>query len=238
MNPKHGQIVILTGAGISAESGIKTFRDGGGLWEEHRVEDVATPEAFDRNPQLVQNFYNERRSALLAPGLKPNPAHLALARLEKEYADRVTVVTQNIDNLHERAGSSKVIHMHGELLKCFCRYCKTVYEIHDDLSPEQICQTCSRAGGLRPDVVWFGEMPYQMNEIMRLLEQCGLFLSIGTSGNVYPAAGFVLTARQAGARSVEINLEKTSSYFDIHLLGKAGKVLPELMDRILSGDEI
>ena len=191
------QIVILTGAGISAESGLPTFRDANGLWENHRVEEVATPEAFAHHPALVHRFYNLRRAALKT--VSPNAAHGALAQLQHAYPEHVTLVTQNVDDLHERAGSSKVIHMHGELLQIRCERCKDVRRWEDELSSGLPCSSCGEAGALRPDIVWFGEMPYFMNEISERLAQCDLFVAIGTSGLVYPAAGFVRAARTAGA---------------------------------------
>lgn len=232
-----GPIVVLTGAGISAESGLRTFRDNGGLWEEHRVEDVATPEAFARNPLFVQRFYNERRRQLLSGGTDPNNAHRALGRLERDYPGEVAVVTQNIDNLHERGGSRTVIHMHGELLKMFCTRCGTRYPISTDIEADQSCESCGSTGTLRPDIVWFGEIPYRMEEIGRLLEACDLFISVGTSGNVYPAAGFVRTARLAGARTVEVNLEpsQVKNEFSEHRYGQAGQLVPLLVEEILDG---
>lgn len=232
-----GPIVILTGAGISAESGIQTFRGEDGLWEEHRIEDVATPEGFERNPELVQNFYNERRCQLLSGTVDPNPAHESLARLEKEYSDAVTVVTQNIDNLHERGGSKNVIHMHGELLSALCRFCGARCRIEGDLGMQDSCDSCGRTGGLRPDIVWFGEMPYCMDEIYSLLAECSLFIAVGTSGNVYPASGFVDVAGRSGARTIEVNLEPSlvKNRFEDHRYGMAGTVLPELVEEILTG---
>jgi NAD-dependent deacetylase len=231
------EIVILTGAGISAESGIRTFRAADGLWEDHRVEDVASPEGYARDPELVQRFYNERRRQLLSPEIEPNPAHRALARLEAEYSGQVTVVTQNIDDLHERAGSQRVIHMHGELLQMFCTACSERFSIRQDIETDSCCGHCGLPGTLRPDIVWFGEVPYRMDEILALLQNCGLFLSIGTSGHVYPAAGFVQQAGYAGARTVEINLEpsQVGSQFDEHVYGKAGEVLPDFVGQLLAG---
>ncbi|MBY4677884.1 Sir2 family NAD+-dependent deacetylase [Marinobacterium arenosum] len=228
-------IVILTGAGVSAESGIRTFRAADGLWEDHRIEDVATPEAFARDPRLVHRFYNQRRQQLLSPEVKPNAAHLALARLEREFDGEVLVVTQNIDNLHERAGSRNLIHMHGELLSLRCVDSGQVYRTEQDAMPEDLCACCGSGGNLRPDIVWFGEMPMQMERIYHALERCDLFLAIGTSGHVYPAAGFVEVANAAGARTLEQNLEpsKVHNAFDHHLPGPAGTRVPELVDRLL-----
>jgi NAD-dependent deacetylase len=206
--PKH--IVILTGAGISAESGVPTFRASDGLWEGHRIEDVATPEAFMRNPALVQDFYNQRRRHLAT--VQPNAAHLALARLERDVAGSVLVVTQNVDDLHERAGAQNLIHMHGELLKMHCAACAAVLACTQDIATDAVCGTCTAVGTLRPDIVWFGEMPYQMDRINAALQACDLFVSIGTSGQVYPAAGFVQTARYfKRAHTLELNLDPTDS---------------------------
>ncbi len=227
-------IVILTGAGISAESGIQTFRGADGLWEGHRVEDVATPEGFARDPELVQSFYNERRRHLLS-GIEANAGHLALARLEERFQGEVLLVTQNIDNLHEKAGSKNIIHMHGELLKARCLDCDEEMLVENDLGKETECLRCDSQGRLRPDIVWFGEMPYQMPRIETALGNADVFLSIGTSGLVYPAAGFGQLARYAGARTIEANLEETagSSSFDRCVRGKAGEVLPGLVDELL-----
>ena len=232
---KYQSIVVLTGAGISAESGIKTFRASDGLWENHRVEDVASPEGFAKNPDLVQRFYNERRKQLLSDEVAPNPAHMALAALEQKFNGRVLLVTQNIDDLHERGGSHNVIHMHGELLKMFCCLSGKRVEIRGEINGETTCECCQKTGTLRPDIVWFGEIPYRMHEISMALESCDLFLSIGTSGNVYPAAGFVSVANQVGAKTVEINLEASTvgSQFTESLYGKAGEVLPSYVEMLL-----
>ncbi|MDP7099268.1 MAG: NAD-dependent deacylase, partial [Rhodospirillales bacterium] len=201
-------IVILTGAGISKESGLDTFRDTGGIWSRVRVEDVATPEAFATDPVRVQEFYNHRRAGLTAANIEPNAAHLALARLEDEWPGEVLVVTQNIDDLHERAGTENLIHMHGELLKVRCGVCGDVVAWTGDLSTGDACGRCRAPGRMRPHVVWFGEMPFLMEKIYVALDQCGLFVSIGTSGNVYPASGFVQTVRlSGGAHTAELNLE-------------------------------
>ena len=201
------RVVVLTGAGISAESGIRTFRAADGLWEEHRVEDVATPEGFARDPDLVQAFYNARRRQLQQPEIAPNPAHLALAKLEEALGDRFLLVTQNIDNLHERAGNKNIIHMHGELLKVRCAWSGQVLEWKEDVLPEDKCHCCQFPSRLRPHVVWFGEMPLGMDEIYSALAMADVFIAIGTSGHVYPAAGFVHEARLHGAHTVELNLE-------------------------------
>lgn len=225
-------IVALTGAGISAESGIRTFRAADGLWEDHRVEDVASPEGFANDPELVQRFYNARRQQLLAPETKPNQGHLALAELEQRFKGNFLLVTQNIDNLHERAGSEQVLHMHGELLKMRCIYSDKVFPIEQDLQVDDCCPCCNKPRRLRPDIVWFGEMPKYMNAITEALSQCDLFLSVGTSGNVYPAAGFVQLARQSGAHTVEVNLEPSAVHTDFHehIHGKAGEELPALLE--------
>ena len=231
------RIVILTGAGISAESGIRTFRGDDGLWENHRLEDVATPEAFTRNPALVQAFYNERRRQLVHSDIMPNAAHMALAQLEQQFPGEVLLVTQNIDDLHERAGSRKVLHMHGELRKARCQYSGQLFPCDDDLDPELPCPCCQRPGGLRPHVVWFGEIPLYMDEIYAALADCDLFLGIGTSGNVYPAAGFVQVANQAGATSVELNLaaSATRNAFRHHFDGPATRLVPAFVSALLAG---
>ncbi len=225
-------IVILTGAGISAESGIDTFRDGGGLWEQHRVEDVATPEAFQRDPELVLRFYDMRREAIQTK--EPNPAHIALARLDREWTGNLLIVTQNVDDLHEKAGASRVLHMHGEHLNAWCTACDVRSRWTGTLIDRPPCPECG-ARSLRPDVVWFGEMPYRMNEIYAALRQADLFVSIGTSGAVYPAAGFVRDARNLGARTLELNLERSegSSWFHQTRLGPAGELVPAWVDEML-----
>ncbi len=232
-------IVVLTGAGISAESGIKTFRAADGLWEDHRVEDVATPEAFERNPELVQRFYNQRRKPILKGQHRANPAHIALAKLEQIFTEKhngkFLLVTQNIDNMHELGGSKNVLHMHGEVLKMRCKITNQIYDCFADINPQDHCKCCSAQGSLRPHIVWFGEMPIGMDEIYHALSTCDLFISIGTSGNVYPAAGFVQMANQAGAKTLEINLEESqvASDFDEAIYGKAGEVLPVWVDDCL-----
>ena len=228
-------IVVLTGAGLSAESGLGTFRDKGGLWEEFDLEEVATPEGFARNPARVHEFYNLRRRRL--GDARPNAAHHALARLEKEHAGRVLTVTQNIDGLHEAAGTHALIHMHGELARALCAACLASYPWTEDLSTETVCAACGQAGALRPDVVWFGEMPREMDRIYQALVACDLFVSIGTSGSVYPAAGFVAEARAAGAHTVELNLEPSegASLFAEALYGPATEIVPGFVDRLLRG---
>jgi len=227
-------IVILTGAGISAESGLPTFRDNGGLWEQHRVEDVATPEAFRRNPDLVQRFYNERRSRL--SDVTPNAAHHALVELENRWPGPLLLVTQNVDDLHARAGSRNLIPMHGELLKARCSACGAVAAWSQDILPESRCPQCDRPGQLRPHIVWFGEMPLEMDRIFAALERCDIFIAIGTSGTVYPAAGFV-NAVPPEARTIEINLEFSvaGSRFDEQRQGSATSRVPDLVAELLNG---
>ena len=234
-SPFIQSIVVLTGAGISAESGIQTFRDNNGLWENYRVEDVASPEGFAADPVLVHRFYNMRRHRLLHGGIEPNPAHLALAKLDREFPGEFLLVTQNIDNLHERAGSVRLLHMHGEILKVRCSSTGQVYPIDQDLSVQDYCECCNKPGRLRPHVVWFGEMPMEMDRIYNALENCDLFISIGTSGNVYPAADFVQIARSARAHTVEINLEPSAveSAFHEHIYGLAGEKVPVFTDDLL-----
>jgi NAD-dependent deacetylase len=209
--PHYKSIVVLTGAGVSAESGIKTFRDNNGLWENHRVEDVCTPEAFDRNPELVQRFYNARRRQLISEA-QPNEAHKALAEFERRFEGDFTLITQNVDDLHERTGSRNLLHMHGELLKARCCHTQKVVPWTADITTETLCPCCHKAGGLRPHIVWFGEIPLHMDEIETALSRCDLFVSIGTSGQVYPAAGFVQLARACGAHTVELNLEPSAGH--------------------------
>ncbi len=226
-------IVVLTGAGISAESGINTFRASDGLWENHRIEDVATPEGFARNPQLVHHFYNQRRQQLLQDHIRPNAAHSALAKLEREFPGEILLVTQNVDNLHERAGSRSMLHLHGELLKMRCQESHLVFDIREDIGFDSECRCCQTIGNLRPHIVWFGEMPLHMPQIARALETCDLFISIGTSGNVYPAAGFYQIAKTRRAHTVELNLERTASSFDEHIYGPASIVVPEYIENLL-----
>ncbi|CCJ83939.1 Sir2 family NAD+-dependent deacetylase [Cronobacter dublinensis] len=230
-------VVVLTGAGISAESGIRTFRAADGLWEEHRVEDVATPEGFARNPQLVQDFYNARRRQLQQPEIEPNAAHLALARLEEAFGDRFLLITQNIDNLHERAGNKNVVHMHGELLKVRCSQSGQVLEWTGDVTPADKCHCCQFPAPLRPHVVWFGEMPLGMDRIYEALAHADVFIAIGTSGHVYPAAGFVHEAKLQGAHTVELNLEpsQVGSEFEEKHYGLASQVVPEYVEKLLKG---
>jgi NAD-dependent deacetylase len=228
--PPKASIVILSGAGISAESGVRTFRDQGGLWEEHRVEDVATPEGFARDPALVQRFYDARRRQLR--DVEPNAAHRALARLEREWTGELLLVTQNVDDLHERAGSRKPLHLHGELLKARCLGCGLVQAWSGDLAGAA-CPACG--GGLRPHIVWFGEMPFELERIFAALERCGLFMAVGTSGNVYPAAGFV-QAVGGNCVTAELNLEPSlnAAAFDVRRYGPATETVPAFVDELLS----
>lgn len=223
---------MLTGAGISAESGVKTFRDADGLWEGHDVTEVATPEAFERQPGLVHRFYDERRAQVA--GVHPNPAHVALARLEERLGDELLLVTQNVDDLHERAGSRRVLHMHGRLHSALCRGCHVRSPWTGPMAGDPACPGCGRPE-LRPDVVWFGEVPHRMDEIEAALLSAELFVSIGTSGAVYPAAGFVQVAAAHGARTVELNLEPSAGtpYFDEARHGPAGRVVPEWVEEQL-----
>ncbi len=235
----YRNVVILTGAGISAESGIQTFRAQDGLWENHRIEDVATPEGFERNPELVQQFYNQRRKKLQSDTINPNPAHRALGRLEKELEGKVTIITQNIDNLHERGGSENIIHMHGELLKARCSESGQVLENKEDILSGDLCHCCQIPSQMRPHIVWFGEMPLRMGDIYSALEEADLFVSIGTSGVVYPAAGFVHDAKMHGAHTIEINLEPSAveSEFEEKRYGKASIEVPKLVEEILRADK-
>ncbi|MBF0442659.1 MAG: NAD-dependent deacylase [Oligoflexales bacterium] len=221
-------IVVLTGAGISAESGIKTFRDQDGLWEEHDIEEVATPRGFRKNPELVYRFYNERRRQ--ANRCQPNAAHQGLAELEKILGDSFFLVTQNVDDLHEKAGSTRYCHMHGELNKVRCVKCHKVYVWLEDLDGSILCQNCK--GKLRPHIVWFDEIPFQMKEIVNLLRRSDIYVAIGTSGQVYPAAGFYQFASEAGAYTVEINLTQTTSDFDCLLKGSATSSVPIFVNAV------
>lgn len=226
-------IVILTGAGISAESGLATFRGPDGLWEGHRVEDVCTPLALERDPVLVHRFYDERRAKLA--DVSPNPAHEALAALDAAWPGDLLIVTQNVDDLHERAGAKRLIHMHGELQSALCARCGRAVRWEAALPPATICTGCGSAS-LRPDIVFFGEMPYRMDEIDEALARADLFVSVGTSGAVYPAAGYVQTARHYGARTIELNLDPSagSFYFEETRLGLASLLVPELVQQLLS----
>ena len=237
MNIQPGDpILILTGAGISKESGLDTFRDADGIWAKHDLADVATLEGFQRDPSLVLEFYNARRRQLADPTVQPNAAHRALAQLEQEWPGDVLIVTQNIDDLHERSGSANLIHMHGELLKARCLDTGEIFDWRDDITLDSRSPASGRAGGLRPHIVWFGEMPIEMSRIYDALMTCQLFVSIGTSGNVYPAAGFVQQASFAGARTIELNLEASSGHglFDEAIHGPASELVPAFVDQLLA----
>jgi NAD-dependent deacetylase len=258
-------IVVLTGAGISADSGLATFRGADGLWEGHRVEDVATPEAYARDPALVHQFYDARRARLSE--VEPNAAHRALARLDAEWPGELLIVTQNVDDLHERAGANRLLHMHGELAKGWCLACGERFPWQGPMSPSTVrpepveglhfsrdasegqpfdklrtngsvnaCPSCQAVGQIRPDIVWFGEMPYEMERIEDALRGADLFVSIGTSGAVYPAAGFVQTARYCGAHCIEINLEPSqgSIFFDESRMGRAAELVPAWVEEMVA----
>ncbi len=230
-------IVVLTGAGISKESGLSTFRDEDGIWATVKIEDVATPDAFAANPTKVHDFYNHRRKGLQSPDIKPNAAHIALRRLEMEWPGEVLIVTQNIDDLHERAGSRNLIHMHGELLKARCTHCNTISAWPRDITLKTSCPNCGQNACLRPHVVWFGETPFMMDNIHEALAKCGLFISIGTSGNVYPASGFVTLIRDVGkAQAVEVNLEPSegATLFHDAAYGPATEMVPKIVEQILT----
>ncbi len=229
-----GRIVVLTGAGISAESGVATFRDAGGLWEGYSIDDVATPEGFARDPDTVLRFYDERRRAVAS--VVPNPAHEALARLEDVLGDDLLVVTQNVDDLHERAGTTRLVHMHGELGRALCTACATRPRWATDLLDRPACPNCGERT-LRPDVVWFGEMPYDLDRIEEAVVACDVFVSIGTSGEVYPAAGYVALAAAVGARTVELNLVPSDAAvpFDEVRAGRAGDLVPAWADEVIAG---
>lgn len=228
------RIVILTGAGISAESGLGTFRDKDGLWTKYDLNEVATPEGFARDPALVHAFYNARRANCIAAA--PNAAHQALARLQARHPGQVTIVTQNVDDLHERGGAHDVIHMHGELTGALCAVCDHRWTAPAEMSANDPCPACA-APATRPDIVWFGEIPYHMDKIENLLSQTDLFVAIGTSGNVYPAAGFVAQARAMGIATLELNLEPSAStdLFDDARFGRATQIVPEWVGDLLVG---
>ncbi|MAY04675.1 MAG: NAD-dependent protein deacylase [Euryarchaeota archaeon] len=231
MIAKNTRVVVLTGAGISAESGIRTFRASDGLWEEHRIEDVATPQGWRDNPQLVWSFYQQRRRQLLE--VEPNPGHIALAELER-YLDDFLLVTQNVDDLHERAGSNNLIHMHGELEKLRCEDCGHIEAMMDEEHLTDVFVACTNCGSrLRPHIVWFGEIPLQTHEIENALSQCDVFIAIGTSGHVYPASNYLHKASMHGARTICINLDPPENieFFNDFFQGKSGELLPELVEQ-------
>lgn len=233
MAKQYQNIFILTGAGISAESGLSTFRAENGLWNKHRVEDVATVEAFERNPEYVHEFYNELRPELYKA--KPNAAHFALTKLQNNYPAQINIVTQNVDTLHEKAGSKNISHIHGQINQIVCLNCGHVFETWSDVHADDICKHCGVCGMLKPNIVFFGENLLYMDKIDRLLKDCDLFLSIGTSGVVYPAAGFVQVAKICGADTFEFNMETTSNnyLFDQHIVGSAGTTLPLFIENLL-----
>lgn len=237
MTLQYKNIVVLTGAGISADSGISTFRGQDGLWENHRIQDVASPEGFAENPELVLDFYNLRREQLLDPELKPHEGHYALAETEQTWlakGGQFTLISQNVDNLHQRAGSQRLISMHGQLQSALCPASGQAVEWTGSLNLGDKCSCCTHGQQLRPDIVWFGEVPYYMGECMEAIENTDLFVAIGTSGQVYPAAGFVDAANAAGARTVELNLEKTSHDFDEAIEGPATQVVPAFFANLTS----
>ncbi len=231
----YKNIVILTGAGISAESGLATFRASNGLWNNHKVDDVATIEAFERNPAYVHEFYNELKPELQKA--KPNPAHIAISTLQNMYpADNISVITQNVDTLHEKAKNINVYHIHGQINQSVCLNCGHILETFGDVGVETVCENCNVPGMMKPNIVFFGENLLYMNEVDALLRKCDLFLSVGTSGVVFPAASFVQTAKYYGATTVEFNLETTSNnyFFDKHIIGKAGVTLPAFVDELIA----
>lgn len=234
MRGKYGNIVILTGAGISAESGLATFRGSDGLWNGRRVEDVATVEAFERDPESVRRFYNGLKKEVCRA--EPNEAHRAISVLQKNYPARVDILTQNVDTLHEKAGNVNVYHIHGQINRALCLNCAATIETWEDVTADTVCPTCGTAGAMKPDIIFFGEMPYYPDLAGRLLRNAGLFISIGTSGVVYPAAGFVRTAKAAGAQTYEFNLDTTSNnfLFDHHIYGKAGTTFPMFVQNLLT----
>lgn len=233
MKREYKRIAILTGAGISAESGLATFRSSNGLWNNHRVEDVATIEAFQRNPEYVHDFYNQMKPELQKA--KPNAAHLAITRLQKEYPAQIDIITQNVDTLHEKAGSSNIWHIHGQINQAVCLNCGHVMETFGDVDTQTACPNCQIAGMMKPNIVFFGENLLYMNKVEQILDNCDLFLSIGTSGVVFPAASFVQAAKYHSADTYEFNLELGSNnyYFDHHILGKAGETLPKFIDELI-----
>lgn len=234
---KYHNIVILTGAGISAESGLATFRSSNGLWNNHPVDKVATIEAFEQNPAYVHDFYNELKPEVFKA--HPNAAHIALAKLQKKYPSPVSIITQNVDTLHEKAGSTHVLHIHGQIDQAVCLNCGKIISATSDIDTETICPFCQTMGMMKPNIVFFGENLLCMDEVDILLQHCDLFISIGTSGVVFPAASFVQTAKSVGAQTYEFNLEPTSNnfYFDHHIMGQAGITVPEFVEKLLAQEE-
>lgn len=233
MNKTYKHIVFLTGAGISAESGLSTFRSENGLWNKHRVEDVATIEAYLKNPDYVHQFYNDMRPELFKA--QPNRAHLAITELQKKYPAQIDVVTQNVDTLHEKAGNQNIYHIHGQINQIVCLNCGHVFDTWGDITSEDKCEQCETIGMLKPNIVFFGENLLYMDKVDNLLKSCDLFISVGTSGVVYPAAGFVQIAKMFGADTIELNMEKTSNnrLFDRHIYGPAGTTLPALVTELI-----
>lgn len=233
MQKNYHNIVILTGAGISAESGLATFRASNGLWNNHPVEEVATIQAFQRNPDYVHSFYNELKPEVNAA--KPNPAHLALTKFQKEYPANISIITQNVDILHEKAGNQNIYHIHGQINQAVCLNCGQILETFGDVDSQTICPYCQIEGMMKPNIVFFGENLLHMDKVESLLHNCDLFLSIGTSGIVFPAASFVQITKSCGADTYEFNLESTSNnfYFDHHIIGKAGQTLPHFVDELI-----
>jgi len=234
MRDKYQKILFLTGAGISAESGLATFRSENGLWNHHRVEDVATIEAYYRNPDYVHDFYNTMKPELW--NAKPNPAHLAITKLQNEYPAEINIITQNVDTLHEKAKSRNIYHIHGQINQAVCLNCGKVLETWGDVTSETVCEGCHIMGMMKPNIVFFGENLLCMDKVEELLRTSDLFISVGTSGVVFPAASFVQTAKYYGADTVEFNLEATSNnfYFDKHIMGKAGETLPQFINELLA----
>ena len=233
MNKKYKNIVFLTGAGISAESGLATFRGANGLWNNHNVQEVASIEGYVKNPELVLNFYNELRPEILKA--KPNHAHLAITELQKKYPAHISVITQNIDTLHEQAGNENVYHIHGQFDQYTCLNCGEIFHNLENITTQTPCPCCRVKGRLKPNIVFFGEMLLYMDKVEELLENCDLFISIGTSGTVFPAASFVQLAKRNGADTYEFTLEETSNnfYFDHHMIGKAGENLPVFIEELI-----
>ena len=231
---QYKNIFILTGAGISAESGLATFRSSNGLWNNHKVEDVASIEGFERNPALVHDFYNNLK--IEVQGVKPNAAHLAITQLQEKYPAEINVITQNVDTLHEKAGNKNVYHIHGQINQAVCLNCGHILETWGDVDTETVCPHCEVMGMMKPNIVFFGENLLCMDVVERQLRQCDLFISIGTSGVVFPAAGFVQTAKYYGADTMEFTLEATANnyLFDKHIYGKAGETFPKFVEELLS----
>lgn len=233
MNKTYRKIAVLTGAGISAESGLATFRSSNGLWNNHKVEDVASIEGFERNPALVHDFYNDLK--LEIQKAKPNAAHLAVTRLQREYPAEVNVITQNVDTLHEKAGCKNVYHIHGQINQAICLNCGHILETWGDVDTETVCPYCNIAGMMKPNIVFFGENLLCMDKVDTILRTCDLFVSVGTSGVVYPAAGFVQIAKYYGADTIEFTLDMTANnyLFDRHIYGKAGETLPPYVEELI-----